>query len=202
MSRIYGITGGIATGKSLVSKLIRERGFEVFNADEISHDVTNKSDIIQKLEKAFSVDLKLDNGKLNRNKVAKIVFNDDIELKKLNNIVGPSIRKKLLEIINDIKKDIDDKVYFIEIPLLFEMNYEEFLNGSILVYADKKVQLKRLMERDNIDEEYALAKISKQFNLAKKVELADYVINNSTSKEEVEIQVEKLLFTLIEQGKK
>lgn len=192
MSKIYGITGSIATGKSYVAQIITDLGYQVYDADEIAHEVGNFPEVLTKLSEIFGSKI-IDNKKLNRKELGNIVFNDSNMLSKLNEIMGPVIKKRLLEIISDVHTSSSKKIEFIEIPLLFEENYEGYLDGTILVYADSTTQLKRLMDRDKIDEKFAKAKISKQLSINIKKAKSDYIIDNSNDSIQVDFQVQNLL---------
>lgn len=192
MSKIYGITGSIATGKSFVAKIIADLGYQVYDADEIAHEVGNFPEVLRKLSEIFGSKV-VDNKKLNRKELGNIVFNDSNMLIKLNEIMGPVIKKRLLEIISDVHTSSSKEIKFIEIPLLFEENYENYLDGTILVYADGSTQLKRLMNRDKIDEKFAKAKISKQLSINIKKAKSDYIIDNSDGSIQVDFQVRNLL---------
>ncbi|MGR3741594.1 dephospho-CoA kinase [Companilactobacillus sp. DQM5] len=196
MSKIFGITGGIASGKSYISEIIRNKDFKVFDADEIAHQVGDSPEIIKKISEIFGEEV-IDKNKIDRFKLGEIVFNDKSKLNLLNSIMGPTIKKKIVKLIDRYHKENSERIYFMEIPLLFEQNYEKYFDGTILVYVDNQTQIQRLMKRDNIEKEFAEKKINSQMSLDEKKDKSDYIINNSNSEiENINDQVNKLLHEL------
>lgn len=190
LKRVIGVTGGIASGKSNVCSLISQMGNYVIDCDKISFDLSKKGQAIYNviLEK-FGKDYFLDNGELDRKKLGKLIFNDTNSKKLLDSITHPII-------IDDINKKIEKStkdIIFLEAPLLYETNLDKICDKVICVYLDRKLQLKRLMEREQIDEEYALAKIQSQMDLELKKSLADYVIDSKGSFDETKKQVENIM---------
>ncbi|MDO1605613.1 dephospho-CoA kinase [Lactobacillus sp. YT155] len=178
MARVFGITGGIATGKSYVSNILKKQGYTVYDADQIAHTVGNQPEVLAKITEEFGDDAN-NNGQLNRSYIGKIVFNDSEKLERLNNIIQPPILKKVLQIIREIQSDKTKELCFMEVPLLFEEGYEKYFDGTIVVSADRKTQLHRLIQRDQITEDFAKSKIAKQMSLSEKRQKADFVIDNS-----------------------
>ncbi|WP_099974998.1 dephospho-CoA kinase [Lactobacillus terrae] len=180
MSLIYGLTGGIATGKSTVAKILQENNIEVFSADQVARDVVKPGTLgLKQIVETFGTEILNEDQSLNRKELGSIVFKNKTELDKLNKINGPLIRTEILNIINNVKKKKDDKIYVFEIPLLFEFNYQQYLDGTICLSMPKELQTKRLMDRDKISEELAQQKISSQMPIEEKVTLADYVFENT-----------------------
>ncbi|GKQ42502.1 dephospho-CoA kinase [Companilactobacillus sp. RD055328] len=190
MAKIYGITGGIATGKSYVAQIIKEAGYTVYSADEIAHAVGENTQVIKQIANRFGTGVIIRN-KLNRSKLGEIVFTDEKKLAALNEIMAPEIRKKIMAIIDKVHQQ-SEKPVFMEIPLLFEQGYENEFDGSILVDAEFEVQLQRLMNRDQIMEDFAKKKIESQMPLSEKKDKATYIIDNSQDDE-----VEELVKTLL-----
>jgi|SRR5690554_4535737 len=172
--KVIGITGGIASGKSVVANVIKRHNYSVIDADVISHALMKESKIIAKVQKTFGDEI-IENGKVNRAKLGKIVFDDPSLRLKLEAIIHPRVKK---EIKKELKKHKDEKFVFVVVPLLYEANMENMMDKVILVYVDEQTQRTRLMKRDKIDFGYALDKINSQIPLSKKVPLADYIINN------------------------
>ena len=191
-NKVIGLTGSIATGKSQVSNYLKNKGIKVIDADLIARDVANYKIVKNKIKREFGEDL-YKNDKLDRKKLAEIIFSRKIHRQKLNSIMHPEIYKK-------IKKESDsaDGLVFIDIPLLFE---NEDLNKKYgldfdeiwLVYVDRETQIKRLMNRDGISREYAEEKINSQISVEEKRKKADVIIDNSGTLEETFKQVEKNL---------
>lgn len=187
-SKIIGLTGSIATGKSQVTKILKEMSYKVIDSDLIARDVMDDREVIEKIKKNFGENLYRDN-KLDRQALGKIIFNSLEKKELLDSITHPLIYKKILEEININK---DENLLFIDIPLLIENginSYEMNFYEVWLVYSDKKTQIKRLMERDNIDESYAKAKISSQMSIEDKKDYADIIIDNRGNLKDLKNQV-------------
>ncbi len=193
MKKVIGLTGGIASGKSFVSNYLIDLGYEVIDSDKISKELSNigmslYNAIVMKFGKNY---LNEDNS-LNRNKLGKLVFNDNESMKMLNEITHPLI---IEEIIKRIKKS-DSNMIFLDIPLLFEAKLEYLCDKIVCVYVDKKTQIKRLMNRDNIDRKFALKKIDSQMSLTKKKNISDYVIYSLDDFNMTKANVDKILLKL------
>lgn len=187
-SKIIGLTGSIATGKSQVTKILKEMSYKVIDSDLIARDVMDDREVKEKIKKYFGENLYRDN-KLDRQALGKIIFNSLEKKELLDSITHPLIYKKILEEININK---DENLLFIDIPLLIENginSYEMNFYEVWLVYSDKKTQIKRLMERDNIDESYAKAKISSQMSIEDKKDYADIIIDNRGNLKDLKNQV-------------
>ena len=136
-----------------------------------------------------------DNEEIDRKKLAMMIFNNSINKKKLEEIVHPLVFEEIEEYKEKYK---EDKYIFISMPLLFETGYQNKVDKVITVYIKKDIQVERLMKRDDIDKEYAITKISSQFDLEEKVKNSDYIIDNSYNKEETIKRVKKVLELLKE----
>ncbi len=191
-SKIIGLTGSIATGKSQVSKYLKGKGIKVVDADLIARDVANYKSVKNKIKKVFGDDLYI-NGDLDRKKLAEIIFANKIHRQKLNGIMHPEIYKE----INKKTRGKEDLV-FVDLPLLFEneavnKKYGLDFDEIWLVYVDRETQIKRLMDRDDISREYAEKKINSQISVEEKRKKADVIIDNSGTLEETFAQVEENL---------
>ncbi|MDU7151142.1 MAG: dephospho-CoA kinase [Peptoniphilus grossensis] len=191
-SKIIGLTGSIATGKSQVSNYLRDKGIKVVDADLIARDVANYKSVKNKIKKAFGDDLYI-NDQLDRKKLAEIIFANKIHRQKLNGIMHPEIYKE----INKKTRGKEDLV-FVDIPLLFEnedvnKKYGLEFDEIWLVYVDRETQIKRLMNRDDISRDYAEKKINSQIPVEEKRKKANVIIDNSGTLEETFAQVEENL---------
>lgn len=199
-AKIIGITGGIATGKSTVVEIIKSKGYFVIDADEIAKDVVKKGSFgLEKIKEKFGCDVLLENGELNREKLAEIIFNDKHKREELNEILHPVIIKNIRQLVD--KHILHEEVIFIDIPLLFETRERFMKQGFIfdeiwLVYCDEQTQLDRLMKRDKISYTYALNKIKSQLDLNYKKDNSDVIIYNDGSLKQLEETVEVLLRNL------
>ena len=176
-----GLTGGIATGKSTVSTMFKEAGIPVIDTDKIAREVVQKgTEAYREICAYFSDEILLTNGEISRKKLGQVIFANTKKREKLNSIVHPKVQE-IVESELEKFHALDVPIIVIDVPLLFESNFEEMVDKTIVVFTSQKEQVKRLMERDHIDKEYALMKIKAQMPLSDKVDMADYVINNSFS---------------------
>ena len=191
--RVFGITGGIATGKSTVSRMITELGFTVIDADEIAHQVMEPcQEAYKKVVAHFGEGILLENQEIDRKKLGSIVFHDEGKRQLLNSLVHPSVRKEMARQQKEAE-DRGERAVFLDIPLLYENGLERFVEKVIVVYTDEKTQLERLMKRNQLREEDALARIHSQMPIEEKKKRADEVIDNRGSREETRRQVIKIL---------
>lgn len=173
--KVVAITGGIATGKSTVVHLIKDAGYQVWEADKEVDLVYRRSDVIQAVAKRFPEACQ--ENIIDRKKLGQMVFSDHQARKDLEAIIHPFVYEALDEWLNQQT----EKVVFVDIPLLYETHREKRFDEVIVVSLPYDINLKRLMSRDGIDEEYAIKKIKAQMPLENKVAKADYVIDNSQS---------------------
>lgn len=180
MSKIYGLTGGIAAGKSSVRKLFSDHGFQVFDADSVAREVVVPGSIgLQQIVDQFGSKILKPDGSLDRKLLGSIVFSDPQQLQKLNHITRPLIKTKILKMISAVKKSSSPTITIFEIQLLFEGNYQQYFDGVISLYVEPEVQLRRLMERNNLTKKVALERINSQMPMEQKRQKADFVIDNS-----------------------
>lgn len=170
---LVGITGSIGTGKSTVCKLLLDLGYHVIDCDKISHEILDTVAKDKVLE-SFGSSI-LDNNLINRKKLGQIVFSDVAKKKQLENILHPIIKEEVLR----INKEFNDKISFVEIPLLYETNFKDICNYVIVVSVDRNTQIERIKARDKISSSEANRRIEAQMDLNIKCKLADYVIDNS-----------------------
>lgn len=174
------ITGNIASGKSVVQKILQDKGYSVFDTDIAGHEILeeNSSQIIE-IFKNYDI---LENNKISREKLGKLVFSDKILLEKLNALTHPLIREKIEVFF--AKHDNEDKV-FVGIPLVFEAKMENLFDEIVLVYAQDELRLERLMKRNKLTEEQALQRINAQVPQQEKLQKAHKVIFNEGSIEDL-----------------
>ena len=184
-----GITGSIACGKSLVSNYLQEKGYTIIDADKIGHMVLKVEEVKKQLVNKFGESILKDN-EVNRVMLGKLVFENKENLKELNNIIHPQIRKNILE---QIKVHKDEKLVFIDVPLLFEARFDDLVEKIIVVSLDEKTQLERLMYRNSLSKEEALQRIKSQIPVREKEKLGDYVVDNSFTQENTYKQVDRIL---------
>ncbi len=192
---VIGLTGGIATGNSVVAKEFERLGATVICADDVSKMVVRSgSDCFSEVVEAFGNGIVQDDGELDRKKLGNIVFADKVKLKLLNSIVHPYVRKEIETKVEGLNSVSNCKgIIILDIPLLFESgDYYDYVDEVVVVYCDKKTQLERLMKRDGLNEEDALARINSQLSIDEKVKMAPVIINNMTTIEKTLIQVQDL----------
>lgn len=172
------ITGGIGSGKSTVSKIISESGFKVYSCDKIYSELLHEKNFLSKLENEFG-DILLNNGELDRKKLASIVFSDSEKLLKLNEITHPEIIRRALD------KMTDGGISFCEVPLLFENGFERFFNNAIVVLRDKNLRINSVRKRDKLSENAINLRIKSQYDYDYNVFTQYYVIHNNTNMEDL-----------------
>ncbi|HET7578866.1 MAG TPA: dephospho-CoA kinase [Bacillales bacterium] len=184
-----GLTGGIASGKSTVSKMIQDIGIPVIDADFYAREVVEPGEeAYEKIIAHFGESILHGDGTIDRKKLGAIIFNDEKERDALNGIVHPAVREKMNARKAACRKEGRDTVV-LDIPLLFESKLTKTVDKILLVYVKEDVQLKRLMERDGSTKEEALSRIRSQIPLDEKRPHADAVINNNGTTEDSKKQL-------------
>ena len=185
------LTGGISTGKSTVCNLFKLHGFLTIDADLIAHRLLDENS--DKIASMFG-EKYVENGKVIRKELGKIIFSNEENKLKLEALLHPLIEN---EIIKESKIfEEQNKPYFVDIPLFFEkMHYP--IPKSLVIYTPKDIQIQRLMKRDNIDENEAKLKISNQMDIEEKKKLADMVIDNSQNLKHLQAEVERIIGEII-----
>jgi dephospho-CoA kinase len=175
-----GITGNIGSGKTTVSKIFEVLGIPVFYADDEAKKVmVNDSILIDEIKQAFGMESYFEDGSLNRKFIAGIVFNNDVELKKLNAIVHPAVFRAFDNWLAQFK----NAPYILkEAALLFESSSYKMCDQSIMVTAPLNLRVERVMQRDGLTKEEILSREAKQFSEEKKLQLADYAIKNDNTR--------------------
>lgn len=193
MSLVIGLTGGIASGKSTISTLFKEIGITVIDADrEARYAVQPGEEAYIKIVDHFGKSILLQDGQINRGKLGEIIFSNQKLRERLNRIVHPEVRKRMLEKKEQaIKKN--EKVVVLDIPLLFENDFAYMVDKTILVYVDRRTQLSRLMQRNSFTEQEASLRINSQMPLEEKLKLADAIIDNNGTIENSKKQLVNIL---------
>ena len=167
------ITGNIASGKSEVEKILRAKGFSVFDTDKMAHEIL---------------------GNVDRKKLGEEVFRDPQKKKELEEYIHPKIKEKMKEIFAG-----DYEIVFITVPLLFETDFYKLFDKNIFVACDDDLRLKRLMKRNNFTQEEALIRMNAQLPQDEKIKKSDYVISNNSTKENLEEQTDDLIKKLLQE---
>ena len=169
-----GITGGIGAGKSLVCQIFNTLGVPVFNADTVARGIfDHHQDVRNGIVAAFGSEI-FSGGKLNRKKLAGLVFNDEKKLERLNSIVHPAVHEAFEQWSTSIKYPY----ILYEAAILFESGVDKYMDKIIMVYADEQQRISRVMERDQVSEKEIRARMSKQISEETKMNQADFIIYN------------------------
>ena len=188
-----GLTGGIASGKSTVAEAFARLGAKVLDADKVAREVVLPGQPAwRKLQQAFGPEFFLPDGEVNRSKLRRLVFADPEERSKLNAIVHPEVMKEINCRFEQLTTSAPDGVVVVDVPLLLEVGVAHRFDRVIVVYVTKSIQIERLRQRDGLSLEEARRALSTQMVLNKKVEQADYVIDNSGTRAETQAQVEEV----------
>ena len=192
MGKIIGITGGIASGKSTVTNFLRQKGFEVVDADALVHQLQKPGGrLFQILVEHFGEKVLLEDGKLNRPLLASLIFSNSEEREWSKETQGKIIREELGSLRDKLAQT--DDVFFMDIPLLFEQDYASWFDETWLVYVSRDTQLDRLMNRDQLSKESAETRLASQWPLEEKKKFATYILDNNGSREQLLSQVVTLL---------
>lgn len=176
---IVGLTGGIASGKSEASRHLESLGAHCIDADAISHFLTGENGpLLTDIRAEFGDGVFGADGSLDRKALAEIVFNDEDARRRLDGITHPSIQKAMLDEVEDAEKN-GEKLVFLNVPLLFETGMDALCDEAWLINTEADVQLSRLMQRDDLDENQALSRVRSQMSAEEKQQRANVVIDNN-----------------------
>lgn len=190
--KLIGLTGGIATGKSTVSAMLRRLGAKVVDADEIAREIVRPGEPAwQEIVDAFGPGVLRKDKSLDRDKLRKIVFADERARKRLESITHPKIRALAQEKIERLSAEGAEVVIY-EAPLLFETQAQSWIRPVILVACDLETQKQRLRQRDRLGEKEIRRHLEAQMPLEEKRKLADYVVENNGSLEELQREVQEV----------
>lgn len=188
MTKIIGLTGGIGTGKTMVAEYFKSLGIPVYIADKEARQLMTSENIINALSNEFGKEI-LENGILNREKLAQLVFNNPKKLQKLNSIVHPEVKKHF---DNWVEKHKNYPFIVKEAAILFESGSYEYCDTIITVTAPLETRLQRVMKRDKTDRESVLKRIENQWTDEQRIAKSNYVIHN-LSVESTKKQVDEIL---------
>lgn len=193
MMKWIGLTGGIATGKSTVSKILQKSGYNVIDADQISHEIMQKDEEGYILvAREFGTKVLNEAREIDRKKLGNLIFNNLEMRKKLEKLLHPIIQRR----VEELKKNLESKgtfVAFYDVPLLYEKNLEGQFDSVVCVASSALNQLERLKKRDGLPTVDAIARINSQLPIAEKSGRADHVIWNDGDLNDLEFQVREFL---------
>lgn len=189
------ITGNIASGKSQVEKILEDLNYTVLDTDKINNDLLlNDEETKQEIKETFKNYNIEENNTISKTKLGDIVFNNKKEKEKLENI----LHKRILEKIENYTKNNKNKDFiFISVPLLFEVGWEKYFDKIVFVSADEKTRLERLIKRNNLTKEQAMARITAQDKEEYKIDKSDYVIYNNSDLTTLKLETNKFLSKII-----
>ncbi|MFQ9706589.1 MAG: dephospho-CoA kinase [Limosilactobacillus pontis] len=193
MTRIIGLTGGIASGKSTVSNLLRQAGLPIVDADQVARQVQRPGSVaLDKLAAIFGQGVIAPDGNLNRQRLGQLVFADPTARHKLDRVMQPLIRDAIWQAVANFKRQGVANVV-LDVPLLFEEGYDTDCDMVVVVWVSPITELCRLMARNGYSKAAAQARIAAQLPLSTKMARADVVINNDGSLEQTRRQVAQLV---------
>jgi dephospho-CoA kinase len=175
----------VASGKSSVSSMLKKEGLNIINADSLVHQIYKKKESLEFIKNNFPAAIK--DGVIDFKVLRKIFFEDKKKKKQIENFIYSKLEEEFLKESKNIKN-----VIIYDVPLLFEKGLDKFVDVSICVYCPENLQIKRLMERDNIDETLAKNIISSQMNIEKKRKLSNFIIRNDKTLEKTLEEVKKM----------
>ena len=187
-----GLTGGIGTGKSAIAHYLdKAYNIPILDADTYAREAVSKdSPILETIKNRYGNAVINADGSLNRSRLGEIIFNDSAEKQWVEQQIHPHVRHRIETELNQINAEI----IVVMIPLLFEAKMQDLVTETWVVYCSLQQQLKRVMERDELSQKEARSRINAQMPLTDKIALADVVLDNSRSIEELQQQVDKALF--------
>lgn len=187
-----GLTGGIATGKSTVARMLVARGAALVDADRIAREIVEPGQAsLARIAERFGAGVIQEDGTLNRRLLGTIVFADAEERKALEAITHPAIRELMRDRIAALEAERPDRLVVADIPLLYESGLQHLYEGVMVAYVPREVQRLRLIERDGLAPEEADKRIGAQMDIEKKRQMADYVIDNSGTIADTEAQLDR-----------
>jgi len=190
--KMIGLTGGIATGKSIVASVFREMGAIILDADVIARLVVLPHQPAWKdIVEFFGPQVVNEDQSLDRAKIGEIVYNNPNSLKELNRFTHPRIMQYYKDELRRIKTEQPDAIVILEVPLLYETNMDKLCQQVVVVYVDRETQIQRLMKRDNMSYADAVKRVDAQMPMDEKVRRADFVIDNQSSMEETKEKATK-----------
>ena len=192
MVRIIGITGGIASGKSTVTEFLRQQGYQVIDADQVVHELQEPGErLYQALLSTFGTAILQEDGRLDRPKLGAMIFGNPDVLARSSQLQNKIIREELAH-RRDLLAETED-IFFMDLPLLFELQYDNWFDQIWLVDVSEETQLSRLMNRNALNQEEAEKRIAAQLSLREKRKRADVLIDNNGSLEATRQQIRDAL---------
>jgi dephospho-CoA kinase len=189
MTKIIGLTGGIGSGKSTIANYIASKGIPVYIADEEAKKLMELSEVIASVQAIFEENVLDEFGKLDRKRIADLVFNSPTQLAQLNNVVHPLVKNHFIEWLK-----IHSNASFVikEVAILFETGGDKACDKIILVTAPEEIRIERAMKRDNTSKETIVRRMNNQLPESEKITKSDFIIHNTDLNKSF-IQVDEIL---------
>ncbi len=195
---IVALTGGIATGKSVVANILEELGCYIHHADKIAHELTEpKKPAWEKIVAHFGEKILNKDKTINRSRLGKIIFSDKKEQAFLNELIHPLVLEKKKETIEKLEDEGSFNIFVSEAALTIEAGFTYLFDKVIVVYCTRDIQIERLMERDRISRKEALQKLKSQMAPEEKLKYADYIIDTSETLQSTVEQTERIYRNLV-----
>lgn len=195
---IVALTGGIASGKSVVAEVLEELGCYIHHADKIAHDLMEpEKPAWKKIVAHFGKKILNEDKTINRSRLGKIIFSDEKERRFLNELIHPLVLEKKKEVSSRLEKEGHYNIFISEAALTIEAGFADFFDKIIMTYCKKEVQIKRLMERDGISRKQTMKIIKSQMQPQEKLKYADYIIDSSSSLQSTVEQTERVYRNLM-----
>lgn len=192
--KVIGLTGGTGSGKSTVAAYLKEKGCHIIDADKISRELTAKGgEALGAIMSAFGQDVFFEDGSLDRKKLGTIVFNDTQKLKILEGIITRKVIELTLQRIAKLKVQGNESIVVLDAPLLFECGMNDCTDENWLVICEQEQRVNRLMKRDGMERQSIFDRMANQLRDDEKIILADYIIDNSGTLEELYRQIDSLI---------
>ena len=186
---VVGLTGGIASGKSTVSRMFREAGIPVICADDLAHEAVKPgSDALDEIRRTFGDEFVDSAGNLNRAAMARLVFQDKTERKTLESIIHPRVAEEQGRLLQEFATQ-GHNIVIVDVPLLYESGQKDFFDMIVVAYVPPEIQIGRLIARDNLSREEAMSRLDAQMPIDEKKSLAGVVIDNTGTVEFTRKQV-------------
>ena len=193
--KLIGLTGGIGTGKSTVARMLRERGWTVYSSDETAREIMSTDDEVRREIADLLGPEVLTEGGLDRTRIAELVFGDSPDHKKrlqqLDRIVHPRVLDRHMDVIED-EKDNGTPIVVIESALLFEVGLEDGFDWVVVVDCPDEIRIPRVMERSGLTEDQVRSRMKEQLPMQEKRSLADFVVENAGSIEDLQRSLDKV----------
>lgn len=187
-----GLTGGIGSGKSTISRMLKERNIPVIDADSISREVIkNNLEIPKEIKLNFGSKFFDENNNLKRQEFGNYIFKNKTQRKKYENIIMPYIIKEIFRSMG-VCENLGENICVLDAPTLIENGVHKYMDINILVWIPKSMQIERVKERDKMNEINVLDRINSQMSLEEKKQYADFIIDNSGNIENTIKQLDKI----------